>query len=317
MDEFQTGLTFSKRERIGIFTLGFLILLTAIVLRLLPERSDTYSNAELSNISEQLDSLFEEKSNHNSKYKNKKANTEIWAKRSTQKFATPKSPTITNFERDSITKLDPNIASVEQLIQIGIPEKVAQTLDNFRSKGGKLFKAQDILKIYGFQESLFQKLKNQIVIPKKAWPVRVKTQPSKTSKPAIDLAPIDVNLANEEELQQISGIGPFFARKIVQRRTDLGGYYSISQLTEVDKLSDSILINLQPALTISNIIKKIDINKSSQFQLTRHPYFTKDQAKKILHHRDFNLKLRNWKELATILQITPNEVEKIKQYFNI
>ena len=318
MDEFQTGLTFSKRERIGIFTLGFLILLTTIILRLLPENSDSYSNRELADIAQQLDSLFEEKSNYTNPYKKKKIETNgFLATRSSRKQAKSNTSANANFERDSLTKLDPNIATVEQLIQIGIPKKVAHTLDNFRRKGGKLFKAKDILKIYGFQESLFQELKDQIVIPERKWPVHEKTPPRETNIPTVVLAPVDINLANEEELQQISGIGPYFAKRIVQRRAELGGFYTIQQLTEVDKLSDSLLIKLRPTLTMSNIIKKIDINKSSQFELTKHPYFTKDQAKKILSHRDFNLKLRNWKELETILKITSIEVEKIKQYFHI
>ena len=59
---------------------------------------------------------------------------------------------------------DPNVASVEEFEELGMPQWLAKRIDRFKSKGGKFFKKEDLLKIYDFPEPLYQKLIPYITI---------------------------------------------------------------------------------------------------------------------------------------------------------
>ncbi|HFA50503.1 MAG TPA: helix-hairpin-helix domain-containing protein, partial [Bacteroidetes bacterium] len=48
-------------------------------------------------------------------------------------------------------KFDPNTATKEELIRLGILPRTANTLLNYRSKGGRFFKKEDLKKVYGFR----------------------------------------------------------------------------------------------------------------------------------------------------------------------
>ena len=53
---------------------------------------------------------------------------------------------------------DPNIADYATLIKAGLDGKAANTLINYRNKGGKFRKAGDIGKVYGISEEQANKL---------------------------------------------------------------------------------------------------------------------------------------------------------------
>ena len=48
---------------------------------------------------------------------------------------------------------------------------------------------------------------------------------------------VDLNRADSLELLKVSGIGPYYAGKIVEYRERLGGFVSINQLTELWKMT--------------------------------------------------------------------------------
>lgn len=54
---------------------------------------------------------------------------------------------------------DPNTISKEDLMKMGISAKASQTLLNYRKSGAKIKKADDLLKVYGFNKSIVGKLK--------------------------------------------------------------------------------------------------------------------------------------------------------------
>ncbi len=53
---------------------------------------------------------------------------------------------------------------------------------------------------------------------------------------AVDLRP-DVNLATQEQFEEIRGVGPVTARLIVGSRRQLGGFRSYEEINAVPKLS--------------------------------------------------------------------------------
>ncbi|MCZ7414183.1 ComEA family DNA-binding protein [Streptomyces sp. WMMC897] len=57
---------------------------------------------------------------------------------------------------------------------------------------------------------------------------------------------ISLNAATEEQLDSLPGIGPVLARKIVEYRTERGGFRSVGQLREVSGIGDSRFAELEP-----------------------------------------------------------------------
>lgn len=65
---------------------------------------------------------------------------------------------------------------------------------------------------------------------------------------AID-APLDLNHANSEQLQQLPGIGPVLAKKIIDYRTKNGYFQTIQNLTSVHGIGPRLLGRWEGLLT--------------------------------------------------------------------
>jgi competence ComEA-like helix-hairpin-helix protein len=79
---------------------------------------------------------------------------------------------------------------------------------------------------------------------------------SATKKPP--LKPININSANSEELQQVPGIGPATAEKILQMRKSYGAFKSVDDLLSIRGIGKKRLEKMRKYLTVS---KSISVNK--------------------------------------------------------
>lgn len=64
------------------------------------------------------------------------------------------------------------------------------------------------------------------------------------------IAPIDINTADEEELCQLPGIGPALAGRIVADRTANGPYATLDDLMRVSGIGEKTLTELRPYVTV-------------------------------------------------------------------
>ena len=65
------------------------------------------------------------------------------------------------------------------------------------------------------------------------------------------LKPININTATSEELQQVPGIGPVTADKILQMRKSYGAFKSVNDLLAVKGLGKKRLEKMRKYLTVS------------------------------------------------------------------
>jgi competence protein ComEA len=98
---------------------------------------------------------------------------------------------------------------------------------------------------------------------------------------------IEINSADSLALDDLPGIGPAFARRIIKYREMLGGYAYPEQLKEVYGMDSARLAGFIKQIRIDTTgIRKMDINKASFKELLAHPYLEYEQVKAIARFRD-------------------------------
>jgi comEA protein len=73
--------------------------------------------------------------------------------------------------------------------------------------------------------------------------------PAATKKPPPK--PVNINTANSDELQQVPGIGPATAEKILQMRKSYGAFKSVDDLLSIKGLGKKRLEKMRKYLTVS------------------------------------------------------------------
>lgn len=125
---------------------------------------------------------------------------------------------------------------------------------------------------------------------------------------------LNLNTADTTELQYIRGIGRYTARQIIAYRDRLGGFYSVTQLSDstlarfhVDTLQAHFFV-------LPNEVKQIPINHCSLNTLARHPYLRYAQAKAIYELRRKRISLDSIDELSTLPQLSTEDLTRLAPY---
>ena len=162
-------------------------------------------------------------------------------------------------------RFNPNTVSVEDLQRLGFSEKQALSIDNYRQKGGRFRRPSDFARSYVVADSVFARL-----------------------EPFIDIPRIDINRADSTTLLTLPGIGPFFAGKMVQYRTQLGGYSTVEQLLEIWHFDEEKLSGMRDLITCSEA-PAFTLWTLPEPELARHPHLSRSEAHGIVlfrqHHR--------------------------------
>ena len=112
---------------------------------------------------------------------------------------------------------------------------------------------------------------------------------------------VELNSADTLDLQQLYGIGPAFARRIVKYRQLLGGFVNKEQLLEVYGMDEERYNGFVGQVTVdSTLVNKIAINSVSLDDLKRHPYIDYYQAKALVQFRD---RMGPYHELRDLLKV--------------
>ena len=161
-------------------------------------------------------------------------------------------------------KFNPNTASLEDLMRLGFSEKQAQAIDNYRQKGGRFRRSSDFAKSYVVADTVYERL-----------------------KPYIDIPKLDINTADSTALLDLPGIGPYFAGKVVQYRGLLGGYSCKEQLMEIYHFDKEKFDGLQDLITCSEP-QPFALWTLPEDDLSRHPHISKAEAHGIVIYRNHN-----------------------------
>lgn len=223
-----------------------------------------------------------------------------------------------SIEREiTLSSFDPNTADSATFLRLGLPSWMAKNILRYRSKQGKFRHPEDFKKIYGLTEEQYQTLRPYICIPEdvveKDTIQLLITQKEKRDS-VFKYPPgtiIDLNNADTTELKKIPGIGIGIARMIINYRKQLGGFYKIEQLKEINLKAEK----LRPWFSIDESqTLRINLNRASLQRMMHHPYINFYQAKIIVEYRKNKGKLQDLKQLSLYEEFTPDDMERLHPY---
>ncbi len=212
---------------------------------------------------------------------------------------------------------DPNVIDSVDMLRLGFQPYMAHNWLQYRRHGGKIYSIGKLRSIYGIDTVLVDSLRDLAVF-ESVNPIENMDSVKYVRKEFFEF---ELNSADTTLLAKLPGIGSGRAKMIVNRRRELGGFYSVEQLKEIDAMPDSIVEALIPYIIIElDSVKLIDVNRASVKQLHRHPYISYYQAKAIYdlrwdkHHKG---RIEDLEDIRKLKEFTDEEFERVRWYLRM
>ena len=289
MDWLRRLLSFSKGERIAVFTIlaVILVLLVLCIVRpFKPEQNEM--------VLHDLDSLL------------------MMREAALKEFQMNENEKVTQVNELNPFPFNPNTMTEEEGLKMGLTDRQVRNIINYRESGGHFYSKKDLGRLYTISESDFEQLEPFIVLPvvsretrtgreqAKSKEMKRGTESEKTVKKEIPI--VDVNVVDSATLVELPQIGSYTAGRIVSYREKLGGFISLEQLREVKGIDSARYEAIFPYLRLENVeIKQLDVNRSDFKTLVNHPYLNYNQVKTIVNHREKKGMIKNWTQLQTVV----------------
>lgn len=191
---------------------------------------------------------------------------------------TPQAQALDRRRTESFT-FDPNTVSVSDLMRLGFSLKQAEAIDKYRRSGGRFRRPSDFARSYVVADSVYERL-----------------------RPFIDIPKVDLNRADSAAFDALPGIGPYYARKMVEMRERLHGYSYPEQLMDIYNFDQERFDGLKDLISVSRP-EPYPIWSLPEDSLALHPYIGRAGAHGVVVYRDNTPPdRRNVDDLETVLQ---------------
>ena len=152
-------------------------------------------------------------------------------------------------------RLDPNTASEEELDRLpGIGPAAARAIVASRSAEGPFGDVGALTRVRGIGPATIERLAPHLTLPAGGGGRRARGAVTTTRRTAAGAASpanrevaraIDLNRATSEELEQVRGIGPALAARIIAHREETGGFGRVEDLIEVRGIGPATLESMR------------------------------------------------------------------------
>lgn len=134
-------------------------------------------------------------------------------------------------------------------------------------------------------------------------------------KPQYAIVKLELNICDTSEIVVVPQFGSKRAKKLVEYREKLGGFYSFEQIKEVYILQNIEVEFLKKYFTLDvSLIHKININTATYKELVAHQYIDSYLAKTIINHREKKGKFNNLNELQQATNAYQELMDKLAHY---
>ena len=231
-------------------------------------------------------------------------------------------------------KFDPNTIDSSNAIHLGIPLKQVKTLMHYREKGGRFYKKEDILKLYGLDPAIAHQLIPFIELTStenlSKWGRYTTNDKGNNYKSNYDDAhkfktnnykeknygpwlkmnngsaswTIDINEADASEWHDKTKLPMNIVYQIINFKNHLGGFTHPLQLKKVYGLADTAFQNLRPHLLVQKNFK-VQLNSSTMnfAQWKSLEIFEDQQIFEILKMRKQQGGQVSWRELVILFDL--------------
>lgn len=214
-----------------------------------------------------------------------------------------------------LSDFDPNTVTSESLLAMGLPQKAVKGLINFRNAGAVYKSSADVQKVYAISPDLLDKMLPYMKFDEtKEEPKSSIVQNSSNKKPAKIYQMVDINRASMEDLDQLPGIGPGYARRILNWRDKLGGFATLEQIKETYHLPDSVFKKIEGYILFKTPPYKININTADEAALSGHFYINKKEASIICAYRNNHGPFRKITDLKKVIVLDDAWIARIEPY---
>lgn len=301
-------LTYSKKDRLAVLVVLLLLIAMYFLPRLFSKSPSALALQEDSLLLKTVDTLAS-KPEHSSK--------EQQTRPPFTYYSTPRPAN--GFTEGELFRFNPNTLPPEGFQKLGLNERTIRILINYRNKGGRFYRPEDLKKVWTMPEGFYERVKGYILLTSVERPT---SYPTYTSTPYTrterSIEPVDINKGDTATFIALPGIGPVLAGRIINFRNKLGGFQSIDQLGETYGLPDSTFQQLKPYFTLSSPeVRKLNINTATKDDLSAHPYISWKLANAIVEYRARHGNYQSLDDLKNILILDEATFEKISGYLAV
>lgn len=229
---------------------------------------------------------------------------------------------------------DPNTADSIQLLRLGLQPWQVRSIYKYRAAGGVFSRKEDFARLYGLTKKQYEELAPYIRIGSDYQPAAdyygygrsgYSNGTTKATRTESDTSRhydyphklsatehVNLNLADTNMLRRVPGIGPYWARRIINYRDRLGGFVSQKQLMEIDAEFPQTAIPYLK-ITLGNV-HKMNVNTLTLAELKRHPYINYYQAKAIVDYRRLRGPIHSLNDLRLSKDFPPEEIKRLEPY---
>ena len=199
-------------------------------------------------------------------------------------------------------------ARAEYLHTLGFSVRQAKLIVRYRDMIGGYHSMAEFEECYAVDSAMAARLEPYIIFP----PVDT----TQITQNPLEL-PIDINSADSATLVRLRGIGSKSAMHILRYRELLGGYYSKSQISELEVVTEENFHKILPQIWCDSAkIKKIFINFARSKELEVHPYVSNQMLKRIVNYRELK---GGWSTIEEMIEsniLSDEEAARIAPYLD-
>jgi len=228
---------------------------------------------------------------------------------------------LNNHKKKEIPKIypfNPNFITDHKGYKLGMSVAEIDRLHEFRKGNKYVNSAMEFQKVTKVSDSLLAKISpyfkfpNWVTQKRKGYSDNKYRQSFKKEKGVV----IDINVATQEDLKKIYGIGDGLSLRILKEKGKFGGFVSMEQMNDVWGLSPEVIAELTKSFSVKSIpeVRKIRINDASLKELMGFPYFRYALAKSIITYRSMNGKISDTEDLTKISGFPVEKINIIALY---
>ncbi len=178
-------------------------------------------------------------------------------------------------DKKALFPFNPNTVSASELDSLGLDSMLIAHILNYRVAGGRFYEKDDLLRIYNMSKEEYLRLEPFIRIPDKKYrayrenPVIEKRQNRNTK-------PFDINNADSAQWLALPGIGPVFAKRIIELKEKKGFFRKPEELLEVYGMDTDRFKKILPFLLVSDSVQSLPLESEAVPALVRFELNTVD-----------------------------------------